>query len=290
MTLAALLLAASVWAGEPAKARPPAPMTPPLPGVPVELKTVDGWTLQAKHVAAPEGGKTILFLHGAGGRKEEWRRLVNATGKRGYGAFAVDFRGHGESRKAPDGTPADWRKFPRPNKQHNEWANMLVDVQAAVDWLTANGVPEEAIVIAGDHVGGILGLKHAAVHPKIPMMAMIGPSIQYHDVTAVNALRAYTDRPILFVYSEQDKNASRSMPILQAFAQRAAGERKTSVLMVKRDRGPRMLRGPALEEFLAWLDDPVKPEPLPEEVQVQVSTTPVPVEQGAEEPEESAQP
>jgi hypothetical protein len=122
------------------------------------------------------------------------------------------------------------------------------------------------------------------------MMVMVGPQIQYQDVTAVNALRAYKDRPILFVYSEQDKNAARSMPILEAFAKRSAGERNTSVLMVKRDRGPRMLRGPALEEFLAWLDDPVKPEPLPEETAVQVSTTPVPVEQGAEEPEEAAQP
>lgn len=288
MTLAALLLAASVWAGEPAKAPRPAPRTPPLPGNPVELKTVDGWTLQAKHAPAPEGGKTILFLHGAGGRKEEWRRLVNAAGKRGYGAFAVDFRGHGESRKAPDGTPADWRKFPKPNKQYNEWANMLVDVQAAVDWLTANGVLEETIIIVGDHVGGILGIKHAAVHPKIPMMAMVGPQIQYNDVTVVNAVRAYKDRPILFVYSEQDKNAARSMPILFTFAKNAAGERKTSQLMVKKDRGPRMLRGPALEEFLAWLDDPIKPEPLPEEVQV--STAVSPVEQGAEEPEEAAVP
>lgn len=276
MTLAAaLLLALAAGAGE-------LPRTPQLPGEPVELKTVDGWTLHARYLPAAEGGKTLLLLHGAGGRKEEWRRLILAAQKRGYGAFALDFRGHGQSRTAPDGTPADWRKFPKPTKQVNEWANMLTDVQAAVDWLTANGVLEETIGVVGDHVGGILGLKHAAVHPKIALMAMLAPQVQYNDVTTVNAMRAYKDRPILLVYSEQDKNAVRAVPILYGFARASAGERKAALMVVKRDRGPRMLRGPAMSQFLDWLDDPIKPETPPE---VPVSTAAAAVEQGPEEPE-----
>lgn len=264
--LVAALAAGPAFAAPAAAPAPAAAVVRPaavLPGEPVELKTADGWTLHAVYSPAPEGGKTFLLLHGTGGRKEDWIRLGRLLARKGYGYFAVDFRGHGESRTAPDGSAAHWRKFPKPTKVYNEWGNMLNDVQTSVDALVGRGVAEESIGIVGSEVGGSLGLKYAAVHPKISMIALLSPGMSHQEVTTVNAMRAYKNRPILMVYSEADKNAAKAVPILFVFAKAAAGERNAMTLLAPKERGVRMLRGPTLEQVASWLEDPVQPEPLP---------------------------
>lgn len=237
-----------------------------FPGLSIDLKTADGWAVKAKYSPALEPGlRTYVLLHGTGGRKEDWYYLAQALAKRGAGYFAVDLRGHGESRTAPDGTAAVWRKFPKATKSYNEFANMLHEVQAGVDYLTGQGIFEENIGIIGADVGSSLGLKYAAVHPKTPLMVMLSPGMSYQEITTVNAMRAYKDRPILMVYSEADKNAARATPILYEFAKRSAGERNATVIVAVKERGTRMLRSAVIRQVLDWLDNPVKPEPRPED-------------------------
>lgn len=286
--LALALVLCLGWAG--ASAAPAPAAAPVLPGEPVELKTADGWTLSAAYSPAQPGNKTFLLLHGIGGRKEDWIRLGRLLTRKGFGYFAVDFRGHGESRTAPDGSAAHWRKFPKPTKVYNEWGNMLNDVQASVDALSQRGVAEETVGIVGSDVGGSLGLKYAAVHPKVSMIVLLSPGMSHQEVTTVNAMRAYKNRPILMVYSEADKNAAKAVPILFVFAKAAAGERNAMTLLAPKERGVRMLRGPTLEQVVSWLEDPVQPEPLPGDtteqagVQVMPSDTSSSDEGGEQDP------
>ena len=59
-----------------------------------------------------------------------------------------------------------------------------------------------------------LALRYAAVHQKIPLVVMLSPGLSYQEVTTVNAMRAYKDRPILMIYGTLDRYASSSAPIL----------------------------------------------------------------------------
>ena len=60
MTLAVLLAAALIAAAAPAPAAPHAPV---LPGTPLELRAVDGWTLHAVWQKAAEGKPTVIQTH-----------------------------------------------------------------------------------------------------------------------------------------------------------------------------------------------------------------------------------
>jgi pimeloyl-ACP methyl ester carboxylesterase len=229
----------------------------------VELKTQDNWTIHGVYQEQKGAGKVVLLVHGRGRRKEEWYYLARALERGGFGYFAMDLRGHGDSSAAPDGQPASWRKF-KVTKAENEYANMGLDVQAAVDWLKAHEVQEEAMVFVGDDLGGILALKYAAVHPKITQVAMISPAMQYQDVTSVNAVRAYKDRPILLVHSAEDKRTSREAPLLYEFAKHSAGEPNAWLVPVEKVPGVRLTsNGPTIKTIADWIANPVKPEAPP---------------------------
>jgi dienelactone hydrolase len=230
-----------------------------MPGLLVELKTADGWTLKAKHSPAKEGRKTFLLLHGTGGRKEDWYYMARALSGWGYGYLAVDFRGHGESSLSPAGTPASWHKF-RVTKTENEFANMSRDIDAAAAFLLQSGVPEDQLGVIGADVGSSLGLKYAAVHPKVPMLIMLSPGLHYQEILTVNAIRAYKNRPILMIYAEADKYSSKETPLLQGFAKMTTGEANVTVLTVPQEHGCKMLRKQRdlVVKIIDWIASPVK--------------------------------
>jgi alpha-beta hydrolase superfamily lysophospholipase len=98
----------------------------------LELTTADGLNLTAWYVPATEpGAPTILLTHGLLGSKWGMQRLVPWLYDAGYNVMLLDFRGHGGS-------------DPRPTTIGPEEA---LDVQAALDWLEAEGV--------GDRVAGL---------------------------------------------------------------------------------------------------------------------------------------
>lgn len=257
--LSVLLAAASLAAAQAPKAAPAA-APKQLAGAPVELKTPDNWTIHGVYQEQKGAGKTVLLVHGRGRRKEEWYYLARALERGGYGYFAMDLRGHGSSTSAPDGQPANWRKF-KVSKAENEYANMGLDVQAAVDWLKSQGVGEETMIFVGDDLGGILALKYAAVHPQVTQIAMVSPAMQYQDVTSVNAVRAYKDRPILFIYSVVDKRPAREAPLLYEFAKHSAGERNAWLVAVEKIPGVRLTsHGATIKQISDWIVNPIKPE------------------------------
>lgn len=259
MSLAALLLPFAL-----AASAAPAPQKKVFPGLLIELKAEDGWTLKAKHLPAREDKLTFLLLHGTGQRKEDWYSLARLLASWGYGYLAVDFRGHGESQVGPDGQKKNWKQF-KITKMENEFGNMTRDVAAGVAYLTGQGVPEEKIGVIGADVGSSIGLKYAAVHPKVPLAVLLSPRLSYQEVTAVNAMRAYKNRPLLMVYSDADKQSASAMPVLQGTAKLATGEKNTTVMVLAHEHGTKMLRrhrdlGPRI---IAWIKEPVKPD-LPE--------------------------
>jgi alpha-beta hydrolase superfamily lysophospholipase len=96
------------------------------------LTTADGLDLTAWYVPAPEpGAPSILLTHGLLASKWGMLRLMPWLHNAGYNVMLFDFRGHGGS-------------DPRPTTIGPE---EVLDVQAALDWLEAEGV--------GDRVAGL---------------------------------------------------------------------------------------------------------------------------------------
>lgn len=237
------------------------PSPPSLPGEPVDLKTVDGWALKAMFAPAQPGKMTFLLLHGTGQRKDDWKRLALPLVRAGYGAMAVDLRGHGESRISPAGEELPWKKL-RATRTTNDYADMSHDAEAAVAWLAGQGVPEDSIGLIGAEVGGSIAIRYAAVHSKVPLVVMLSPGMAWQEVLTVNALRALK-RPIptsvLMVYSEADKRSSRETPILYAFAKGAVGDRHAALIAVSQERGTRMFAAQRslVEQIIGWLGNPI---------------------------------
>ncbi|MDX6769717.1 MAG: alpha/beta fold hydrolase [Elusimicrobiota bacterium] len=261
--LAALLAGAALSAPAPTPKAVTRPVT--IAGESVELKTADGWTLKAAWSRAQEGKRTFVLLHGTGQRKEDWKRLAVPLARAGYGYLAVDLRGHGESRVTPSGEAITWKKL-RVSRGVNDYAEMARDVEAAAGWLAGQGVPEDTIGLIGAEVGGSLAMKYAAVRPKVPALVMLSPGLAWQDIPIINAVRAYKNRPVLMVHSEADKKSSKETPLIYQFAKMAAGERNTTLIVVPQERGTRLFRAnrDLARRVVAWLDDPIKPEPLPD--------------------------
>ncbi|MDE2492239.1 MAG: alpha/beta fold hydrolase, partial [Elusimicrobia bacterium] len=256
MTLG-VLLALSLSA-----AAAPRPWT--LPGDTVTVRTVDGWTLRGVWEKAQPGQPTVVLLHGTGQRKEDWRPMAYALKRAGDGYFALDLRGHGESRVTPTGSTITWHDL-RAGRDVNDFEDMSHDVEAAVATMTAAGVPESSIGMMGAEVGGSIGVRYAAIHPKVPFVILLSPALAWREVPIVNAVRAFQGRStsILMVLSDADKLSSRDTPLLYTFAKLAVGERHAELITVPEERGTRMLarnRG-LIGRIVDWIANPITPEP-----------------------------
>ncbi len=252
-----LAAALALWgAAIPAVAQAPAAAAAGAPGVrvPVSVVTDDGWTIHGDYDPAQQGRKTVLLIHGAGERRGMWRGLEAMLRRGGFGALAIDLRGYGESTVGPDGSTTTFHQF-RSIRNHNDYAEMRRDVEAAAAYLQARGVRDEDLGLVGAYVGGTLALKYAVLHSSVAFVAMLEPGMSYENVPTVNALRAYRDRPILLLYSDRDKSSSRAVPLLYEFAKRSAGPEKAALL----DIGSRRLTGAwSMRHLLAWIEDPAK--------------------------------
>ena len=138
---------------------------------------------------------------------------------------------------------------------------MSRDVAAAASWLAVAAVAEEKIGIIGADVGGSIGLKYAAVHAKVALIILLSPGTHYQEITTVNAVRFYKNRPILMLYSEDDRFASRDAPVLFGFAKMAAGDRNATLLSVQKIPGIRLPQNSGvIGQLIDWLKNPVRPE------------------------------
>jgi len=259
-----LVLAASALA---APAPAPAPAAKPavvakkrirqLPGEEVQFQSRDGWTLTGTYRAAEAGKPTLVLLHGGSGRRQDWYSFAAKMAKRGLGFLAFDLRGHGQSQNAPEGQPAQWNKFVI-NKGYNEWDNMREDIAAAVLFVSTRGVAQEALALGGADVGANLALKYAAVHPEVPFVVLLSPSLNYREVLTPNAMRAYKNRPVLIVVAEDDKRFTTEARILFNFGKQSVGEEKAFLMETPKAHGTKMFAydKELADRILDWVEDP----------------------------------
>ena len=111
-----------------------APLTPGYEEV--LIRTDDGLELRAFYRKADPGLPTVLYFHGNGGTLAGASVSNAAVVEAGIGAFLVEYRGYG-------GNPGS------PSQE-----GLYADGEAAVRWLSANGVAASETIVAGNSIGG----------------------------------------------------------------------------------------------------------------------------------------
>ena len=128
-----------------------------------------GLRLAADVVGAPDA-PTLLFMHGSGQTRQSWGRALEEAAKRGYRAFSLDLRGHGDSDWSPDG------KY--------TLDAFTADVRQAIEHV--GGEP----ILVGASLGGIIGLLIAASPPPLVrglVLVDITPRVEMSGAKEVSA-------------------------------------------------------------------------------------------------------
>ena len=239
---------------------------PKIGGQSVPLVASDGWKITAHYQPPQDNGRVLLFVHSAGKSKDEWALLASRAAKMGYGYMALDLRGHGESRYDVSGSSVSYKDFNKKGTT-NEYNQMTRDIESAIDYLAEQQIGEDRIILAGSGLGANLAVRAAAVCPSVPMMLLIGPTLNAaRDVLTVNPLRAYGKRPVLIIVGQQPKRIYDESVLLKSVAQLAAGQENVTFITEYKGMGMELLNYNTIPRILQWLKTPAKPP------EVEVST------------------
>jgi pimeloyl-ACP methyl ester carboxylesterase len=114
----------------------------------IEFVGRDGNRLAAD-VAGEAGDPPVILLHGGGQTRHSWGTTLNALADKGWRAYAVDLRGHGESEWAADG-------------------DYTLDAFAG-DVLAMSRALDAPPALVGASLGGIASLAAIGEHPDEPV-------------------------------------------------------------------------------------------------------------------------
>jgi dienelactone hydrolase len=203
----------------------------------VTIRTDDGVSLAATwYEPGPRSAPAVILVHMLHKSRRDWDAVASRLAADGIGALAVDLRGHGESSGGiPEGDNADYSVLVR-------------DVTAARRYLSSRSdVQSSRIGIVGASIGANLAVLEASADPAVASIALLSPSADYRGLRIDAAMKKYGTRPALFIASDDDPYASRSVKELQK-----SGTGTREVLIVNRaGHGTAMLgRDPDLARSL----------------------------------------
>ena len=139
----------------------------------VTLSTADGLHLAAWYVpASTPGAPTMLLAHGLQDSKWTLLRLIPWLHEAGYNVMAFDFRGHGQSDKRPTTVGRE----------------EVLDVQAALDWLDAEGVGDKVVAL-GQSLGGAALVNTAAIDGRLDALVLDSLFAEWRNVDYAKGYR-----------------------------------------------------------------------------------------------------
>ena len=170
----------------------------------VRLNAADDTGISAAYYAPttnPAPG--IILLHDYTKNRDEWSTFLPALQGAGFAILAIDLRGHGESTRrltAQGPKSLDYHNFtPR------DFQDMLLDVEAAYDWLTEQpGVDKNRIALVGAGLGANLAIRYGAFNDEVPVFLLFSPSFVYQDVRADDVIAKLGNRPARICVSQFD--------------------------------------------------------------------------------------
>jgi dienelactone hydrolase len=194
----------------------------------VTIRTDDGVSLAATWYEPATRAPAVIFVHMLHKTRHDWDAVASRLAAEGIGALAIDLRGHGESSGTlPEGEAGDYAAF-------------VKDVNAARRYLASRSdVQPSRIGIAGASIGANLAVLEASTDASVVSLALLSPSTDYRGLRIDAAMKKYAARAAMFVASDDDAYASRSVKELQ----KAGGGMREVLVLHHAGHGTMMLAG-----------------------------------------------
>ncbi len=221
----------------------------------IAFSSLDGFPLVASYEKV-DGSSTrpvVLLLHMFRNKKESWQPLMAALKQQGISSFAVDLRGHGESRNNADGVDQSFRVSGREPVFFNQ---IYQDGLAAVAWLRDAG--HRSIGVVGASVGCSVAMHMVAeARPKIGAMVLMTPGRDYLGIDTLSHLKQWPGIPLLIMTSEEE--AGRGAETIHG---KLKGKGAELVVFEEEDIHGTMMFGEVEgveAQISSWLTDKLKP-------------------------------
>ena len=151
----------------------------------------------------------VLLIHSVSRERSTWDVFARLLQQNGLAALAIDLRGHGEStRKLTSDGPVtlDVRNFTA-----RDYQDMLLDVEAAVDWLQAQPeIDPKHIALVGESLGANIVLRYAAINQDLAALVAFSPGINYRGVRTDDVAPKLGSIPVRIFVSQNDPFAYES--------------------------------------------------------------------------------
>jgi dienelactone hydrolase len=176
----------------------------------VRLTTADDVGVIATYYPSDrERAPAVLLLHALNRDRSEWKEFAALVQRNGMAALAIDFRGHGEStRKLTAAGPVELKLQDFTGR---DLQNMLLDVEAAVDWLQEQSeIDKKHIALIGASFGANIALRYAALNEDLAGVALLSPGINYRGIRTDDVIRQLGAMPLRVFVSRNDAFAFES--------------------------------------------------------------------------------
>ena len=161
----------------------------------MRFKTEDGLTLYGWYAKAMAHHPTLIYLTGNAGHIGYRAPTIQAMLKQGFGVFIVSYRGYGGS----------------PGHPHEQ--GLYKDAHAAIQFIRAQQIPWQCIVLYGESLGGAVAIESAGLFP-VAALILQAPFISLGAI----AHEHYPFLPTRFLLRESyhsiDRIKNLTMPLL----------------------------------------------------------------------------
>jgi pimeloyl-ACP methyl ester carboxylesterase len=214
---------------------PPARPRALLPTAVTLAPTADGWVLAATLTEGEQRDRAVVLVHQLASDRREWEPLLHRLrASPAVTTLAIDLRGHGESLRGPLGEGVQWTRF---GTDPAAWGGVVRDVQAAVAYLTQQGVSR--VVLVGSSLGASACVGALQGAGRVDGLVLLSPGLNYHGLEVrpgfAAYLRAAGGSRAFVLGAAGDPPAAEAVPALTALgvgrveAELVAGERRHGV-------------------------------------------------------------
>lgn len=199
----------------------------------VNLKTSDNVNIAATYYKS-DSNEGIILLHMLNKDKSSWSEFAKKLQTK-YKVLAIDLRGHGNS-------DLNWKSF-----SDKDFNNMLLDIDAANDFLKMEGANKIAII--GASIGANLALNYGTEN-DVSTAILLSPGLEYRGIKTEDAITKFNN-PILIVTSKKDSYSYDSSNKLYPLA---VGKKELKIYEGER-HGTDMLDNDLENLISNWLDE-----------------------------------
>ena len=244
-------------------ARTPRPTHPAPKAETFKVSTADGVRIQ---VSAWRGGEAaspaVVLVHRLGGTHEEWIPLIERVfpPKSPMNVYALDLRGHGQSKEAKDHPKAKDGKVTWQSFDNAAFEKMDGDLEALLARLGKDkGGPPAAWVLAGSDLGATLAVRQAAkLDAAVVGVALVSPGAALRGMDIYEPFGKVLNRPNLILAGLEDNVSAKS-----AKAMAAMSKSSTLVTFEAREHAAQFLgekRWEMWDELADWVEARVRPQ------------------------------